>query len=118
MRLFRKYAMTTGALGLAVAAVATFGAGTAAASAAACTSGRACIYTGASWTTVQHSYYKYGTYKLYNEFGKHRVYNHQTGGAKMWLCTDSAGKKCPVYQVAGTWWDVNLTPYNSIKLTR
>jgi hypothetical protein len=62
-------------------------------------------------------YYYYGTYQLSYQEGYHYVLNNQTGGAKFWYCTDWNGHTCPSYQVAGTWWNVNLSPINSVKLT-
>ncbi|MET7765228.1 hypothetical protein ABZS71_25615 [Streptomyces sp. NPDC005393] len=82
-----------------------------------CSTGYACIYPTTAWTTPEHTYYNYGTYKLYNEYGTHRVFNNQTGSAIMWLCTDSYGNSCPHYIPPTYYYDVDLTPYNSIKLT-
>lgn len=81
-----------------------------------CPDGYACIYPTGSWTTPEHKYYDYGTYKLYDEYGTHKLFNHQSGGAIMWICTDSNGKNCPYYIPTGSNSNIDLTPYNSIKL--
>lgn len=84
-----------------------------------CPSGWACIYPqDAGWNGDRPSlkYYNYGTYQLSNQFGNHYVYNNQTGGAPIWLCTDWNGNTCPWYVAAGSYAVVNLTPINSVKL--
>lgn len=87
---------------------------------AGCRTGYACIYPNASWNnnTPEHDYYTYGVHQLYEEYGVHRVFNNQTGGAVVRLCYDRAGTNCttPLYEYA--YWDIDLTPYNSIRLDR
>jgi hypothetical protein len=85
-----------------------------------CPPGYGCIYPeNAGWNNDHPSlmYYYYGTYQLSYQEGYHYVFNNQTGGAKFWYCTDWNGNTCPSYQPAGTWWNVNLSPINSVKLT-
>ncbi|GER91849.1 hypothetical protein KDW_60110 [Dictyobacter vulcani] len=84
-----------------------------------CPVGYACIYPqNAGWNGdhPSNTYYNYGTYKLYNQYGNHYIYNNQTGGAPFWLCTDSYGKTCPWYVAAGTSAQTDFTPLNSVKL--
>ncbi|WP_218030954.1 hypothetical protein [Dictyobacter aurantiacus] len=84
---------------------------------AGCPSGYFCIYPTSSCSgTPSNTYYYYGTYKLYNQYGNHCIFNNQTGSAVVWYCTDSYGNTCPSYSWAGAWGDVDLTPINSIKL--
>lgn len=81
-----------------------------------CSSGYVCIWAGESFNgTPTNSYYTYGVHKLYNQYGWHYIYNHQTGGAKFKLCTGSNGTGCTAPLPPG-YGDVNLTPYNSIVL--
>lgn len=86
---------------------------------AGCPYGAVCVYPGASWNggNPSHVYWSYGGHNLYNQFGKHRVFNNQYGGAEASMCGGSGGTNCgytlPEYTVA----DVNLTPVNSIKLS-
>ncbi|WP_238937225.1 hypothetical protein [Streptomyces clavuligerus] len=86
---------------------------------AGCRSGYVCIYPDASWNNSrpEHDYYTYGVHQLYDEFGVHRVFNNQTGGAVVRLCTDRAGRNCTASMGAFLYEDINLTPYNSIKLS-
>lgn len=59
---------------------------------------------------------RYGVYNLNNQTGTHRVFNNQTGGATVQLCTGYDGVGCGEKMPTWTYWDVNLTPINSIKL--
>lgn len=86
---------------------------------AGCATGYACIYPDASWNSnPTNSYYTYGVHPLYNQYGDHRVFNNQTGGAVVRLCVDYAGTNCTVPLGTFSYWDVDLTPYNSIKLSQ
>lgn len=86
-----------------------------------CGSGYFCIYASdATWNAGQPSYafYHYGAHNIYNQYGGHWVYNHQTGGAWVIFCagangTGSAidGIETPNYSHL---WD--LTPVNSVVL--
>ena len=113
-----------------VIAVVAFGAvsvsaATAATSASAatyqgCPSGYVCLYPqNAGWNggVPSHKWYAYGSYNLVNQFGIHRIFNNQTGGAKAWLCNGYGGTNCGVYQPAYTYSDTDFTPINSVKLT-
>ncbi|GAB1689089.1 hypothetical protein [Krasilnikovia sp. M28-CT-15] len=85
-----------------------------------CPDGYVCLYPeNAGWNGGHPSYkwYYYGSYNLSNQYGIHRIYNNQTGGAKAWLCNGWNGTNCPVYQPAGSYSDTNFTPINSVKLT-
>ncbi|MEU3319432.1 hypothetical protein [Streptomyces sp. NPDC006785] len=110
------------ATALAIGAVLTLGGTAHAAQAAAtshgCPSGYVCLYPNASWNGDQPSlkFYTYGTHKIYNQFGMKRLFNNQTGGAKAYACKGSDGTNCLGNQAAGTYWDYDITPINSIKL--
>lgn len=85
-----------------------------------CPSGYACVYS--SWgefldDTPEHRYYYYGTYQFSNEYGDHWIWNNQTGGAMVHLCRNYNGTNCDVHLSQFQYKRVNLTPYNSIKLT-
>jgi hypothetical protein len=85
-----------------------------------CPDGWVCLYpqdTGWNGGRPSHKWYYYGSYNLSNQFGTHRFFNNQTGGAKAWTCLNYGGTNCPTYQPAGSWWDYNFTPINSVKLT-
>jgi hypothetical protein len=83
-----------------------------------CPSGYVCIYPAASWNNgvPQLKYVDYGYYDLSNMFGSHRVYNNQTGGATVAMCSSYGGASCQTYHPPGWYADVNLTPINSIDL--
>lgn len=103
---------------LAFGAVLSSGASAQAVDYHGCTPDYACIYPGTSWSGgPEHRFATYGVHKIYNEYGRHLLYNNQINGALMWLCTDGAGKSCPYYINAQGYPTVDLTPYNSIKLT-
>lgn len=80
--------------------------------------GYVCVYPNASWNndTPEHRYYTYGVHKFSNEYGVRRVFNNQTGGATAALCRNSNGTDCTGKMASWTWWDPDLTPYNSIRL--
>ncbi|MFZ3555048.1 hypothetical protein [Streptomyces sp. BH055] len=85
-----------------------------------CSSGTACLYPKASWNgdvTSEH-YVTYGVHPLDNQYGKHRVFNNQTGGATVQLCKTYSGKRCTGKLHAHRYVDINLTPYNSIRLNK
>lgn len=112
------------ATALATGAVLTLG-GTANAAEAAgtihgCPSGAVCLYPNASWNgdKPSHRFYSYGTHKIYNQYGKKRWFNNQTGGAKAYRCKNSNGTNCGGNQRAGTYYDHDFTPINSVKLAK
>lgn len=105
-----------------------------------CPSGYACIYpVNAGWNhgvpEGRGLFFTYGVHPLSNEFNTHRVFNNQTSKALVFLCYDTAGTNCPTlldspyplplcaYSEFGAlinnvdYADINLTPFNSIKLT-
>ncbi|MEU8705968.1 hypothetical protein [Streptomyces sp. NPDC048565] len=123
----RKIVRATVALTFAAGAVLATGAGSQAAETGAqaasvrgCASGAVCIYPGASWNgnKPSHSYYTYGAHDLVNQTGTHRIFNNQTGGAVVQLCKAYGGGQCGAKIPAGKSLDVNLTPINSIKLSK
>ena len=87
---------------------------------AGCPSGAVCIYPQGNWNggKPEHIYYSYGGHDLYNEYGTHRVFNNQHSGATVSACTGSGGSNCGKGMGPWKYRDVNLTPVNSIKLSR
>ena len=85
---------------------------------AGCVTGYVCIYPNASWnnSNPEHTYYTYGVHQLYDEYGVHRVFNNQYGTATARLCVNRNGTNCTSKLQPYTWYDYNLTPYNSIRL--
>ncbi len=83
-----------------------------------CPSGYVCIYPGAGWNNgvPELKYVAYGSADLSNMTGTHRVYNNQTGGATVALCTSYGGAGCGTYHAPAWYADVNLTPINSVDL--
>ncbi|MGW6723983.1 hypothetical protein [Streptomyces sp. NPDC054995] len=128
MRLIRGTITRTAlaATALATGAVLTLG-GTATANVAqaagtihGCPSGAVCLYPGAGWNgdKPSHAFYAYGTHKIYDQYGTKRWFNNQTGGAKAYRCKGSNGTDCGGNQVAGTYYDYDFTPINSVKLAK
>lgn len=90
---------------------------------AGCPYGAVCIYPDGSWNDgdPEHVYYEYGGHNLYDEYGEHRVFNNQYGEATVSYCTGWGGTDCgdsddELPENAAQ--DLNLTPYNSIRLNR
>lgn len=83
-----------------------------------CPSGYVCIYPNASWNNgvPEHRYYNYQAYDLTNEFGVHRIFNNQTGGATVQTCMGYGGSNCGDKMPPWTYRDEDLTPINSILL--
>jgi hypothetical protein len=120
----RKLMRNVSAITLAAGAVMSIGATATSASAASsyqgCPSGYVCLYPqNAGWNGGHPSavYYRYGAYNLVNQYGTHRFFNNQTGGAVGHICTGYNGGGTCLGQPAGTWSDDNFTPINSITLT-
>ncbi|MCF2130421.1 hypothetical protein L1I79_28900 [Strepomyces sp. STD 3.1] len=122
MKLFHR-ALAGGAASVALTA-GLLGAGPGAASAApaaasqyGCPVGAVCIYPQDEyWRDSKPTdfYYSRGVHKLYNQFGNHWVYNNQTDGWTVRLCTGSNGTGCGD-RIPMNWaWNRNLTPINSI----
>ncbi len=85
-----------------------------------CPAGYVCIYPqNAGWNGDHPSlkYYNYGVYQLHNQFGTHYLFNNQTSGAWVWLCTDWNGNNRAGRYASPALYVVNLTPINSIRLT-
>lgn len=86
-----------------------------------CPSGDVCIYPeGTGWNGGHPEssgvYYNYGYYNLSGQYGTHRIFNNQTGGATLRPCTGSNGTGCQGALAAGSYIDKDLTPINSITL--
>lgn len=84
-----------------------------------CPSGAVGIYSqNAGWNNGNPSdtYYAYGPHNLVNQFGMHRIFNNQTGGATVRVCTGYNGAGRQGYLPAGWYMDLDLTPINSITL--
>jgi hypothetical protein len=83
-----------------------------------CPTGYVCLYPNASWNNDQPAFkwYDYGSYNLSNQFGYKRFFNNQTGDAKARNCLGYNGTNCQGNQSAGTYFDYDYTPYNSVKL--
>jgi hypothetical protein len=120
----RRILKTTAAIGLAAGAtLATATVSAPAAQAAGtyqgCPSGAVCVYPDASWNGGRPSYvfYSYGGHNLSNQYGTHRVFNNQYGGAKAWFCWGYNGTDCRSWIPEWYYTDIDLTPINSIKLT-
>jgi hypothetical protein len=104
-------------------AVLSLGPGATAAQAAStfegCPAGYVCLYPqDAGWNGGHPScmWFTYGAHNLSNQFGIHRFFNNQTGGAIARNCLGYDGTGCQGIQAANTWWDCNYTPYNSVLL--
>ena len=109
-------------LGLAVPAG---GSAQAAGTYAGCPAGAVCVYPNASWNNGHPAqvYWSYGAHNLSNQYGVHRVFNNQVGGAHAWLCKSYNAVNCTPYPKgypieAYTYSDYDLTAINSILLTR
>lgn len=84
-----------------------------------CGHGSACIYPDGSWDkNPEHSYWSYGVHPLHNEVGVHRLFNNQKGGATVSLCKGADGTNCGDPMGEFMYKDIDLTPYNSIRLDR
>jgi hypothetical protein len=116
----RKILKTAAVLAFALVAVTTISAteAQAATSYQGCPSGAVCIYPDGSWNGGNPSlfFYSYGAHNLSGQYGTHRIFNNQTGGATMRTCTGYNGVGCEGYLGAGLHFDRDLTPINSITL--
>lgn len=83
-----------------------------------CPVGAVCIYPqGEYWKDSKkptNFYYSRGVHKLYNQFGNHWVYNNQTDGWTVRLCTGSNGTGCGAPIQPDYARNANLSPINSI----
>lgn len=98
-----------------------------------CPLGDVCIYpVNAGWNNghpeARGELYTYGVHVLQNEYNAHYVLNNQTGRALAYICLNADGTNCGSgylcsYVSQGSlllnddWADVDLTSYNSVKLT-
>ena len=84
-----------------------------------CPRGAVCVYPNGSWNGGNPTYvfWSYDAHKIYNQYGIHRVYNNQTDDARAYICENGNGTSCTYYIPAGTYYDYNLSPINSVKLT-
>lgn len=87
-----------------------------------CPSGAVCIYprdAGFNGDRPSNAYYSYGLHRLYNQYGDHYIVNNQTGGAGAELCESLDGVyNCPYEVFPQDWSIIDLTPINTVKLTR
>lgn len=83
-----------------------------------CPSGAVCIYPDDSWNFGEpsHVFWSYGGHNIYGQYGKHRVFNNQTGGATAAACVGTNGTDCGAKLKPGHFHDYNLTPVNSFVL--
>ncbi|MCX5413551.1 hypothetical protein [Streptomyces sp. NBC_00059] len=113
-----KRALAGGAASLALASgLLAAGAGPASAAQSDCPVGAVCIYPeGKSEKTTKPTniYYSRGVHKLYNQENFHWVYNNQTDGWTVRLCTGGNGTGCgTALQPDYLRW-ADLSPINSI----
>ena len=84
---------------------------------AGCEEGYVCIYPDATW---DHDpilkFYTYGAHNLSNVYGFKRLFNNQTGGAKVQTCWGYNGTNCLGILEAGDASDADFTPVNSVRL--
>lgn len=85
-----------------------------------CPDGYFCIYGEGVGVNAPPTfkYYRYGTYKLYNQYNNHVLFNNQTGGARVLLCKNSNGTNCPISIRSNLIILEDLTPINSIRLVK
>lgn len=121
----RTFKATLGAAALAAAAVISLGPATVAQAAGTyqgCPYGAVCVYPqNAGWNGGHPSlvFYSYGPHNLSNQFGKHLVFNNQSGGASSTLNKGYNGAN-PVWRINAFNYTPNydMTPINSITLLR
>jgi hypothetical protein len=88
-----------------------------------CPYGAVCIYPQNKGLNGGHPeaggvYFSYGAHNLRNQFGNHTIVNNQYGGARYVLCTGYGGSGSCTKSVPPGRAEYNLTPINSIVLTR
>lgn len=83
-----------------------------------CPTGAVCLYPDDSWNHGEPSQIlrSYGGHNIDEQYGRHRLFNNQTGGAKAYACPGMNGTTCGSAIKPGEYIDYNLTPVNSIKL--
>jgi hypothetical protein len=118
--MLKSFTRITG-LVLAAACAALIPAGAAQASTNGCSSGTVCMYTDAGWFwgNPDHHWEVYQCYNLANETGDRHVFNNQTGGASASLWSGNLGSGTKIADIAaGTTWQGDITPVNSICLSK
>ncbi|MFJ2607401.1 hypothetical protein ACIQOU_16390 [Streptomyces sp. NPDC091279] len=115
--------MTTVAAGALLAGVGLTSSGAASAVPAetnGCGNGVVCLYTDSGWQAhkPQHTYWVYGVSNLNNETGMRVLFNNQRGGAVASLCTGKNGSGNCTRVLQGQSWRGNITPINSIVLSK
>jgi hypothetical protein len=85
-----------------------------------CPYGAVCLYPqNAGWNGDRPSatYWSYGAHNLSHQYGTHRIYNHQYGGARVEACYGYNGRGGGTLLLgAGVATDYDLTPVNSLVL--
>ncbi|HVV19247.1 MAG TPA: hypothetical protein VHF06_07400 [Pseudonocardiaceae bacterium] len=86
-----------------------------------CESGYVCLYS--NTTALEEGnwalrYLTYGVHPFYDEYGDQWLDNNQTGGAVFRLCYNSNGTNCTGPYAPGYAYEVDLTPFNSIVLSK
>ncbi|KOU27066.1 MULTISPECIES: hypothetical protein [Streptomyces] len=82
-----------------------------------CPSGAVCVYLGTDWNQPvpqSQMYWSAGVHRLYNQEGRHIVYNNQTHGWTVRLCRNGNGTDCGPKMRPGDGWPENLSPVNSL----
>lgn len=84
-----------------------------------CPYGAVCVYPDDSWNGGKPSliFVTYGVHQLTGQLGYKRFFNNQYDDAHAELCTGGNGTGCRDDQPAGTYYDYNFTPINSILLS-
>lgn len=84
-----------------------------------CPEGYACLYPSVGWNKNHPiaMWYYYGAYNLSNQFGVKRLFNNQTGSAKVYTCLQYNGGGCGNIIVPLMYQDLNFDPINSVLLT-
>jgi len=123
MPMLKKLVTTAATIGAAITMSLAVGGAPAQAAAqagtyAGCEEGYVCIYPDASWNSAPIlKFFTYGAHNLNEVYGTKRIFNNQTGGAKAQTCRGYNGTDCSSYLNTWTFWDVNFTPVNSIRLS-
>ncbi|QBD80195.1 hypothetical protein EPA93_31140 [Ktedonosporobacter rubrisoli] len=83
-----------------------------------CSSGTVCMYTDSGYSSgsPEQHWYQYGCVNLSNEYGDRYIFNNQYNGASVTLYTGSNCNSPQTTIAAGTTWEGNITPINSISL--
>ncbi|MFG2342299.1 hypothetical protein [Streptomyces yangpuensis] len=104
------------ALGTGVLAASPAGAAAAGDTYANCSYGAGCIYGGANWNGWPKEYFTRGNHPFWGQYGVKRVFNNQSPGWYVQLCRNGNGTNCDITIAPWTYVDVDLTPYNSLRI--